>query len=115
MDLSATACARDKLRACDGYLTVYSDEAGLCLSSKYAAGGDIDPYRQIDLGSFLNAAHGGEFDFATLRERMQLGARRKPRDPKGRIPKKKGCNSIPPTSIFFSCSKNTISIIFKLS
>jgi hypothetical protein len=97
---STSACARDKLRACDGYLTVYSDEAGLCLSSKYAAGGDIDPYRHIDLGLFLNAAHGGEFDFATLRERMQLGARRKPRDPKGPIPEEEGLQ-LNPTNIHF--------------
>ena len=97
---STSAFARDKLRACDGYLTVYSDEAGLCLSAKYASGGDIDPYKHIDLGLFLNAAHGGEFDFATLRERLQVVGRKKSCDPKGAVPMEEGLQ-LNPTNVHF--------------
>eukprot|EP00438_Fugacium_kawagutii_P004393 Skav208133 [mRNA] locus=scaffold3170:20796:24740:- [translate_table: standard] len=98
---STSACARDKLRACEGYLSVYSDEAGLCLSQKYAAGGDIDPFRHIDLGLFMNAAHGGEFDFATLRERLQVGSKKKaPHDPRGAVPEEEGLQ-LNPTNIHF--------------
>ena len=97
---STSAFARDKLRACDGYLTVYSDEAGPCLSAKYASGGDIDPYKHIDLGLFLNAAHGGEFDFATLRERLQVVGRKKSCDPKGAVPMEEGLQ-LNPTNVHF--------------
>ena len=97
---STSAFARDKLRACDGYLTVYSDEAGLCLSPKYASGGEIDPYKHIDLGLFLNAAHGGEFDFATLRERLQVLGRKKSCDPKGAVPVEEGLQ-LNPTNVHF--------------
>lgn len=52
---STSASGRDKLRACVGYFTVYSDEAVLCLclSPKYAGGGENGPYKHIDLCSLL--------------------------------------------------------------
>ncbi|CAK9003900.1 unnamed protein product, partial [Durusdinium trenchii] len=54
---STSAAAREKLRFCDGYLAIHSDEAGACLCPAFANGGATDPSKFIDFQLFLNAAH----------------------------------------------------------
>ena len=66
---SATASAVLKLRQCSGYLTLCSDESGMCLSPALAAGGVTDAAKHVDLPLFLNAAHGGDFSWSNRPDR----------------------------------------------
>ena len=66
---STTASAVLKLRQCHGYLTLCSDESGMCLSPALAMGGATDVAKHVDLPLFLNAAHGGDFSWSTKPDR----------------------------------------------
>ena len=66
---STTASAVLKLRQCNGYLTMFSDESGLCLSPALATGGCTDAAKHVDLPLFLNAAHGGLFSWSNRPDR----------------------------------------------
>ena len=67
-----TAGAIDKLRTCQGYLTLYCSGAGRCLSKTAATGGRTDPHEHINLEFFLDAAHGDEFDHSNKCDRDKL-------------------------------------------
>ncbi|MCP4243202.1 MAG: hypothetical protein GY772_21820, partial [bacterium] len=67
-----TASAVDKLRSCDGYLTICCPDATRCLCPAAATGGSTDPYRYVDLEYFLDAAHGDEFSHITQRMREKV-------------------------------------------
>ncbi len=71
MQSSTTAAAIDKLRSCDGYLCLYTGEAGRCLDLGFAAGGKSDASKVVDLTFFLDAAHGAEFSHQTLWDRQR--------------------------------------------
>ena len=58
-----------KLRQCNGYLTMFSDESGLRLSPALATGGCTDAAKHVDLPLFLNAAHGGLFSWSNRPDR----------------------------------------------
>ena len=68
---STTAAAVNKLRACDGYLVMHTDEAGRCLDLAFAADGKSDAARVVDLSYFLDAAHGSEFSHQTMLDRQE--------------------------------------------
>ena len=86
---STTAAAREKLRFCEGYLSIHSDEAGACLCPAFANGGATDPSKFIDLQLFLNAAHGGSFSFSTQLDRQKV-LKLKVADPKAPVPEPMG-------------------------
>ena len=86
---STTAAAREKLRFCEGYLSIHSDEAGACLCPAFANGGATDPSKFIDLQLFLNAAHGGCFSFSTQLDRQKV-LKAKVADPKAPVPEPMG-------------------------
>ena len=69
---STSAHAERKLRSCDAYLTVHSDEAGPLLCPALASGGTAGPHKYVDLTFYLNAAHGNEYSRGTLLERQRL-------------------------------------------
>ena len=71
MQSSTTATAVDKLRTCDGYLCLYTGEAGRCLDLAFATGGKADAGKCVDLTYFLDAAHGAEFSHQTLIDRQR--------------------------------------------
>ena len=81
-----TAAAVDKLRHCEGYLTVHADEAGRCLCPKFAAGGETDVSKFVDLTHFFDAAHGGEFSHTNKLERQRYLGKKRCSDPKGPVP-----------------------------
>ncbi|CAE7708139.1 unnamed protein product [Symbiodinium sp. CCMP2592] len=81
-----TAAAVDKLRHCEGYLTVHADEAGRCLCPKFAAGGETDASKFVDLTHFFDAAHGGEFSHTNKLERQRYLGKKRCSDPKGPVP-----------------------------
>ena len=83
MQSSTTAAAVDKLRACEGYLCLYTGEAGRCLDLAFASGGKTDATKVVDLTYFLDAAHGAEFSHQTLMDpqRRQHDKVQNPNDP----------------------------------
>lgn len=86
---STSAAAREKLRFCDGYLAIHSDEAGACLCPAFANGGATDPSKFIDFQLFLNAAHGGSFSFSTQVDRQKVLKHKVP-DPTAPVPEPVG-------------------------
>lgn len=86
---STSAAAREKLRFCDGYLAIHSDEAGACLCPAFANGGATDPSKFIDFQLFLNAAHGGSFSFSTQLDRQKVLKHKVP-DPRAPVPEPAG-------------------------
>ena len=83
-----TAGAVDKLRTCEGYLTVYCPDAGRCLSAAAAKGGKVDVHEHINIEFFLDAAHGAEFNHSTKldRQRVLQKPRKNPREAVASIP-----------------------------
>ena len=81
---STTAAAISKLRFCDGYLTLYTDEAGRCLDLSFAGHGSTDKSSHVDLTHFLDAAHGAEFSHTTMLDR-QRAAKKKPVHPEANV------------------------------
>ncbi len=73
---STTAAAIDKIRDCQGYLTLYCPDATRCLCPAAANGSHTDPYRYVDLEIFLDAAHGDEDDYSTKADRQQMKSQR---------------------------------------
>ena len=73
MQSSTTAACIDKLRTCDAYLLIWSTDAGRCLSTKFASGGETDVSKHVDLSFFLDAAHGEEFSHQTMETRKKIG------------------------------------------
>ena len=58
MQSSTTAAAVDKLLRSEGYLCLYTGEAGRCLDLAYAAGGKSDAVKTVNLSFFLDTTHG---------------------------------------------------------
>ena len=78
---STSAAAREKLRYCEVYLAIHSDEAGAWLCPAFANGGATGPSKYIDLQLYLNVAHGGSFSFSTQIDRQKV-IKQKVLDPK---------------------------------
>lgn len=86
---STSAAAREKLRYCEVYLAIHSDEAGAWLCPAFANGGATGPSKYIDLQLYLNAAHGGSFSFSTQIDRQKV-IKQKVLDPKAPVPEAAG-------------------------
>ena len=69
---STTTAAVDKLRDCQGSLTLYCSDAGRCLDARAATGGKTDHSQYVDLLRFLDTAHGDEFEHSTKHDRTAM-------------------------------------------
>ena len=83
---TTTAAVIAKIRETLGYLLLYSDDAGNCVSLPFASGGKTDKGEHVDLTYFLNAAHGDEFSHQTCRDRDQQFKKRNIVNPDDSVP-----------------------------
>jgi hypothetical protein len=89
-----TASALDKLRASQAYLTIYCPDATRVLCPAVATGGTTGPYKYVDLGVFLDAAHGDEVSLTTQRFRNKV-AKQKVSNPQAPVMPQQGIHMDP--------------------